>query len=95
MSNKLNNSMNGVAEAAPYNSDEILQYAIENGILNLPNIEEQIKMNIRNKYLDMHNHKIWQGIDGRWCTYVPDPSNPKGLKFCKRKSRSDLEDIII
>ena len=91
MNYKLNN---GVAKAAP-NKEEILQYAIQHGILDLPDIEAQIEMSIRAKYLEQHKHKIWQGNDGRWCTYIPDSSHPKGIKFCKRKNKEDLEDAII
>ena len=79
------------------NSDELLQYAIQNGILDLPNIKEQIEMNERKKYLETHKskHSIWQGKDGRWCTYIPDNTKTNGIKFCKRKNLEDLEDAII
>ena len=77
--------------------EEILQYVIENGMLDLPDIEEQIEMNIRRKYLDMHEqkHKIWKGSNGKWCTYLPDKSSKNGLRLCIRKKREDVEDAVI
>lgn len=77
--------------------EELLKYALQNDMIDLPNIEEQIKMNERKKYLEMHEkeHKVWKGRDGRWCTYVPDKTKKNGVKFAKRKNRSDLEDLIV
>lgn len=70
-----------------------MRYIIENGILDLPSIDEQIEMNIRKKYLAMHTHKIWETTDGKWCTYLPDKN--KGRKVCKRKTREEVESEVI
>ena len=39
--------------------------------------------------------KIWQGSDGFWRTYVPDPKKPGKRKLVKRKKREDIEELLI
>lgn len=78
-----------------YTKEELLKYLIDNDMINLPSIEEQINMNIRARYLDMHDHKIWQSTDGRWCTYLTNPNKPKNRGLCKRKTLKEVEDAIV
>lgn len=85
----------GAAQTASYSSDDLLKYAVENGILDLPNIKEQINMNERKKYLEKHTNNIWQGSDGKYYTYLPDETKPKKRVLCKRKTREEIEDAII
>lgn len=72
---------------------EILNYAFENGILDLHTIQKQIEMNERKKYLNMHESTIWQGKDGKWYTYLPEEI--KGRRLIKRKSQKNIEDEVI
>ena len=83
----------GRVPAFQYN--EILQYALDNGIIDLPNIEEQINMNKKRQYLLMHDHNVWQGNDGKWCTYLTDETKPKNRRLCKRKTKQEVEECII
>lgn len=34
----------------------------------------EYEMNERQKYIDQHDYRIYQGKDGLWYTYVPDES---------------------
>ena len=70
-----------------------LQYAMEHGIIDLSYVQEQMDMARKEEMLCRHNHKVWQGKDGNWYTYLPDMRKGRVLK--KRKSREDLEDVII
>lgn len=72
---------------------EILNYAFENGILDLHTIQKQIEMNERKKYLNMHESTIWQGKDEKWYTYLPDKE--KRRKLIKRNSKTEIENLII
>lgn len=72
---------------------EILKFAVENGIININNIQAQIEMNEQKKYLEMHNYKKWKGTDGNWHTYLPDEE--KGRVHKKRKSEEDINQVII
>lgn len=69
-----------------------MQYAIENGIINIAYVQEQIKMKKKQDILKKHPYKIWQGKDGYWRTYLP---NGTDRKLVKKRSESDIEDCIV
>jgi len=47
----------------------------------------------REELLKQHSYEIWQSKDGKWYTYLPAQNGGRILK--KRKSKRDLENIII
>lgn len=71
------------------NRYELLNYAIENGIIKEDDIRARIVMDDRNKFLNMHSGKIWQGANGYWYTRLP------GRKLLKKKDKADIENEII
>lgn len=75
------------------NEKEILQYALENNIIDLSYVQEKIEMAKRKQMLDKHQYEIWQGNDGAWYTYFPDKEKSRKLK--RRTSKKKLEDDII
>lgn len=79
-------------KANDVNNSELLQFAIEHGMIDLDTIQEQIKMNERKKYLESHTSKIWQGLDGKWRTYLYP--NDKRKLICKKEIK-ELEDEIV
>ena len=52
------------------NENQLLKYAIENGIIDIDTIQRQIAMNERKRYLEMHKARVWQGSDGKYRTYL-------------------------
>ena len=72
--------------------DEVLKYAIENGIIDLSRIQEEIEMTKREELLKKHPYSIWKSKDGKWHTYLPDEGKrvPR-----KRKTKKELEDLIV
>lgn len=75
-------------------NNELLKYAIDNGMIDINTIQKQIEMKKRKEYLDMHEYEIWQGSsDGYWRTYFPDEDKGRILK--KRKTKSDIENLIV
>lgn len=72
---------------------ELLQYALDHGMINVSYVQEQMEMNKRKELLEKHPHKIWEGKDGKWYTYLPDDEKGRVLK--KRNSEKEIEDIII
>lgn len=74
-------------------NDELLNYALSKGIINLESVQEQIAMSKRQEYLDKHPYKIYQGNDGKWRTYLPDLNN--GRKMIKKTNKKDVYDIIV
>lgn len=71
---------------------ELLQFAIENGMLNTALVQEKIEMQKRKELLEKHSYKIWEGKDGYWRTYMPDV---KGRKLIKKKEQRDIEKVVI
>jgi hypothetical protein len=60
---------------------ELLQFAIENGMIDRALIEDKIEMKKRQEILKKHIYKIYEGKDGKWYTYLPDEE--KGRVFKK------------
>ena len=72
---------------------ELLNYALDNGILDLALLQDKINMQKREELLKKHTYDIWEGKDGYWRTYLPDKE--KGRKLLKRKNRKDIEDMVV
>ena len=70
-----------------------MQYAIQNGIIDLEHVQEEIHMKEREKILKGHLYKIWNGKDGFWYTYLPDEVKGRVLK--KRNTKEKIENLII
>lgn len=76
-----------------FSQTEMLQFAIENGILDESTIQEKMIMNERKKYLEKHPYKIWQGKDEKWYTYLPDADS--GRKMKRLSTKKAIEDSIV
>ena len=70
-----------------------LNYLIDNGIIDLPNIQSIIEMKKRQELLNNHPYKIWCGSNGKWYTYLPDETKGRILK--KKSTKKDIEDVVI
>lgn len=73
---------------------EMLQFAIDSGMVDLHTIREMCEMKQKQKYLDMHTSRIWQSTDGKWYTYVPDDKAKSKKKLVKRQTKGAIEDFI-
>ena len=60
--------------------NELLKYAIENGIINTALLQEKVDMQKKKAILDKHTYKIYQGNDGKWYTYLPYDNGRKKIK---------------
>ena len=78
-----------------FSDKELLQFAVDNGMIDCSTIQAQIEMNERRKYLEMHESKIWQSTDGKWYTFIPDATKERGKRLLKRKTKDELEDLIV
>lgn len=75
---------------------EVLQYAMENNIINFTDIQAEILMKRKQELLDMHTYSIWQGkTDKKWYTYLPDDKQPRGIRKIKRTTKEALEDEVV
>lgn len=71
---------------------ELLQYALEHGMINMSYVQEQVDMNKRKELLKKHPYKIWEGNDELWHTYLPDKE--KGRVPRKRKTKEEIENVV-
>jgi len=79
-----------------YSNLDILNFALENGLLDADTIQCKMEMRKRQELLSKHNFDIWQGEkDKRWFTYLPDAEKPKGRVLKSRSTREALEDMIV
>lgn len=76
-------------------STELLNYAVANGMINIDTIRENIEMNERKKYLEMHKSKIWQSTDSKWYTFVPDSTKKNGRRLVKRNTEIEIEKFLV
>lgn len=74
---------------------ELLNYAVENGIVSISDIQKKIEMNERNRYISNHKYSVWQGNDGKFYTYLPDEKSQRGKRLIKRRSEQSLNDEIV
>ncbi len=73
---------------------ELLQHLLSRCKLSLEEVQSEME-NMRNsRYLKNHSHKIWQGTDGRWRTYLPDPET-NGRRLIAKSTLDDLNRFII
>lgn len=84
---------NGVVDLAT--PDELLKIMAENGMIDIPAMEEMLTMKKRKEYLAMHTYSVYQGKDGKWYTTLPDATKPRGIRTIKRYTQEELEDAII
>lgn len=76
-------------EALQYGqSTEILQFIIKSGMLGLHDVQDSVEAMKRDELLKKHPYKIWQGMDGKWYTYLPD--DKKGRVKKKKVKRKRL-----
>ena len=75
--------------------DEILQFAIANGMIDTEFVQSQIEMQKRQEILSNHPYAIWQGKDGRWRTYLPPESEEGTRKLICKSNRESIENAII
>lgn len=70
-----------------------MQYAVDNGMLDLAYVQEKIKMSKREELLNKHPYKIWKGTDGRWHTYLPNEK--KGRIPRKRNTLEEIQQVVV
>lgn len=73
-------------------SYEDISYALESGIIDGSQVEQMVEMSRRKEILDKHRHKLFEGSNGRWVTYVDEPDGKR--RQISRKTKKELEDYI-
>lgn len=72
---------------------KILNYLVENGIIDRTIVAQNITQMENQQYLENHTCKLWLGNDGYWKTKVKECDGH--YRLIKKKNKSDLEDAVI
>lgn len=76
-------------------NNEILRFIINNGMININDVQNCMENMKRKELLQKHLYKIWQGKDGKWYTYIPDDEKEEGRKLIKRVTETAIKDYLI
>lgn len=71
---------------------ELLQWACDNGMLDITAITTMMTMKKREEILKKHEYRVWQGKNGRWYTYL---NAKNGRRQISTSSLEKLEDRIV
>ena len=72
----------------------MLDFALENGIIDEAYIQAQMEDMKRKELLAKHPYKVWEGKDGKWYTYIFDKDRGRRV-LKKRSSRKTMEDFLV
>ena len=72
---------------------EALRLAEKYNIIDLDKISQSIEEMQRKEILENHPYTVWQNAEGLWLTYLPDEK--KGRVFRKRRSKEEIENLIV
>ena len=71
-------------------AEELLSYCIKSGIVNMDDVQDQMKKKFKETILKHHKHKIWQGKDGRYRTHIDDSTAKSGRRLIVKTHEEDL-----
>lgn len=82
------------------NCENPSQFFTANGMIDVPAVIGCIENDMRKKILSEHKYAITQLVsngksNGRWQTFLPDPTAKNGRRQIRRANLNDLEDDII
>ena len=69
-----------------------LQFAIDNGILDVSDVLHKVEMQRWKKLIEDYPYHIWQGKNGFWYVYLPTEGGGRVLK--KRKTEDDIKAVV-
>lgn len=81
--------------AVAVNDEEILKYAVSEGIISLDDVRKSMDLKERKRLLKQHHNKIFKGSDGRWKTTLPGANGTKTRKIIAKKTKEEVEDVVI
>ena len=70
--------------------DEMLQHLVEQGIINLSDVDKSMKQKELDKVLQNHPYSIYKDNRGRFCTYVADENSPRKVRAIAKSTEEKL-----
>lgn len=77
------------------NSEDLLNYALSQGIINLDDVRNDMKEKEKQRILSKHPYSIFQDKDGRWKTTVKDDAKKSGRKIIAKKTKEELYNELV
>ena len=77
------------------NNDDILNFLIASDMIDLDDVQQQMNQNKKEDFVkNTHTYQIWQGSNGRWYTYLPDETRPKGRRQIAKSTRNLIIETV-
>lgn len=77
------------------NKDDLLNFIIANDMIDIDDVQQQMNQKKKEEFVSQsHTYQIWQGTNGRWYTYLPDETRPKGRRQIAKSSRDRIIDTV-
>lgn len=75
---------------------KLFAFYLNNGIIDLDSLAENSKEESMNNILGkVHKYKIYVHSDGRYVTYVPDPTKKDGRRQIRKKTIDELNEFLL
>ena len=84
-----------IATSSSCSQEELLRYILERDNLSLDGVVSDYMKVRKEQILANHPYTIFQSKDGRYRTYIKDPSMSSGRRMIAKSSRGKLEDAIV
>ena len=84
-----------IAASSSCSQEELLRYILERDNLSLDGVVSDYMKVRKEQILANHPYTIFQSKDGRYRTYIKDPSMSSGRRMIAKSSREKLEDAIV
>lgn len=72
----------------------LLQEAVEKGIIDITKVNREMQMIKEKEILAAHHHKIWQGVNGLYYTYVDEDGKRKLKKRTSREAKNSFSFLF-
>ena len=79
-----------IIDTSKLTNNDILQFILSNGMINLEDVQENMRQKEKERILSKHKYSIFQANDGRWKTTVDDETKKSGRRYIAKKSYDDL-----
>ncbi len=76
------------------NTEQMFSFLVENGIINMDDVQDQMTKKFKETILKHHKHKIWQGKDGRYRTHIDDSTRKSGRRLVVKTKEEDLLEYL-
>ena len=78
-----------------FNSEDLLNYALSQGIINLDDVRNDMKEKEKQRILSKHPYSIFKDKDRRWKTTVKDDAKKSGRKIIAKKTKEELYNELV